>query len=152
MGKSLFQCILFLQNMILNMANMTHYWFDMKIDKLSIVFKESYCLWVISPRIWNVLCFLPILVEISTVVLEKQIKNFIFSMYFLFFVIISPWKMVWPFIWTNLNPLYQTVCFVPSLIEISPVILEKIFKDLIKVISLFPHYLRPWKGRGTSFE
>ena len=27
-------------------------------------------------------------------------------MYFCYFVIISPWKMVGPFIWTNLNPLH----------------------------------------------
>ena len=30
----------------------------------------------------------------------------ILSMYFRFFVIISPWKKAGPFIWTNLNPLY----------------------------------------------
>ena len=29
------------------------------------------------------------------------------SMYFRYFVIISPWKRVRPFIWTNLNPFYQ---------------------------------------------
>ena len=37
-------------------------------------------------------------------------KNFFFTslpMYLHFFVIISPWKMAWPFISTNLNPLYQ---------------------------------------------
>ena len=27
-------------------------------------------------------------------------------MYFQYFVIISPWKRVWPFIWTNLNPIH----------------------------------------------
>ena len=26
--------------------------------------------------------------------------------YFFYFVIISPWKRVWPIIWTNLNPLH----------------------------------------------
>ena len=31
----------------------------------------------------------------------------IFSMHFCYFIIIFPWKRVWPFIWTNLNPLYQ---------------------------------------------
>ena len=30
----------------------------------------------------------------------------ILSMYFCYFVIISPWKRAWPFIWTNLNPLH----------------------------------------------
>ena len=29
------------------------------------------------------------------------------SMYFRYFVIISPWKMAGPIIWTNLNPLHQ---------------------------------------------
>ena len=30
-----------------------------------------------------------------------------FSMYFCYFVRISPWKRAWPFIWINLNPHYQ---------------------------------------------
>ena len=30
----------------------------------------------------------------------------ILSMYFRYFVIISPWKIAWPFIWTILNPLH----------------------------------------------
>ena len=35
--------------------------------------------------------------------------------------------MPWPFIWTNLNPLYPRL-FVPSLVEIGPVFLEKKLK------------------------
>ena len=31
------------------------------------------------------------------------------SMYFHYFVIISPWKRAWPFIWTNLNLLYPRI-------------------------------------------
>ena len=27
-------------------------------------------------------------------------------MYFRYFVIISPWKRAWPFIWTHLNPVH----------------------------------------------
>ena len=27
------------------------------------------------------------------------------------FVIVSPWKRVWPFIWPNLNPLYQRMLY-----------------------------------------
>ena len=46
----------------------------------------------------------PRLVEIGSVVLEKRIF-LISSMHFPYFVIISPWKRVGPFIWTNLNPL-----------------------------------------------
>ena len=49
-------------------------------------------------------CFVPSLVEIGSVVLEKKIFN-ISSMYFHYFVIISSWKRAWPFIWKNLNPL-----------------------------------------------
>ena len=33
------------------------------------------------------------------------------------FVIISPWKRVWPFIWKKLNSFTQG-CFLPSLVEI----------------------------------
>ena len=35
---------------------------------------------------------------------EDDISNS--SMYFRYFIIISPWKRVGPFIWTNLNPLH----------------------------------------------
>ena len=45
------------------------------------------------------------LVEIGPVVLEKKIFKMLL-MYFCYFVMISPWKRVWPFIWTNLNSLY----------------------------------------------
>ena len=33
------------------------------------------------------------------------------SMYFRYFVIISPWKRAGPFIWTNLNPLHPRMLF-----------------------------------------
>ena len=49
----------------------------------------------------------------------------ILSMYFRNFIIFSPWKRVWPFIWKNLNPLYPRMLYVPSLVEICPVGLEK---------------------------
>ena len=50
-------------------------------------------------------CFVPSLVEISSVVLEKKI--FLISlMYFHYFVIISPRKRAGTFIWTNLNSLH----------------------------------------------
>ena len=50
-------------------------------------------------------CFVPSLVEIGPVFFEKKIF-LILSMYFHYFVIISPWKMAGPFIWTNVNPLH----------------------------------------------
>ena len=56
---------------------------------------------------------------------EEDFK--ISSMYFRYLVIISPWKRAEPFIWMNLNPFSQG-CFVPSLVEIAPVALEKKMK------------------------
>ena len=50
-------------------------------------------------------CFVPILVEIDPVVLKKKIFK-VFDIILKFFDIISPRKRVWPFIWTNLNPLH----------------------------------------------
>ena len=45
-------------------------------------------------------CFVPSLVEIGQVVLEN---GFLKSMYFWYFLIISPWKRAWPFIWAKSN-------------------------------------------------
>jgi hypothetical protein len=47
--------------------------------------------------------------------------------YFYFFTIVSPWKRTIPFFWTNFNPFAQEQ-FVPSLVKIGPMFLEKIFK------------------------
>ena len=44
-------------------------------------------------------CFVPSLVEIGRMVLEKKI-------FYLLKYFTSPRKRAWPFIWTNLNPLY----------------------------------------------
>ena len=49
-------------------------------------------------------CFVQSLVEIGPVVLEKNIF-WILSMYFCYFIIISPWKKVLPFLRMNLNSL-----------------------------------------------
>ena len=54
--------------------------------------------------------------------LRRKFVNFS-SLYFRYFLIISPWKGTWPCIWTNLNPLH------PSLVSIGPGVLKKkIFK------------------------
>ena len=50
-------------------------------------------------------CILPSLVEISRACFGKE-DFLILSMYFPYFVIISPWKGVEPFIWKKLNSLY----------------------------------------------
>ena len=47
------------------------------------------------------------------------------SMSFRYFVIIPSWKMAGSFIWATLNP-FTKGYFVPSLVEIGPVVLEKI--------------------------
>ena len=75
----------------------------------------------------------------------------ILSMYFRYFIIISPWKRAGSFIWTNLNP-YTQGCFVPSLVENGSVVLEKkIFKSCQLIFIIFQ--LSPlWDGRGPSFE
>ena len=38
---------------------------------------------------------------------EKDFQ--ILSMYFWYFIIISPWYKMWPFSWTNLNPLHPRI-------------------------------------------
>ena len=72
-------------------------------------------------------CFVPNLVEPGPIG-GKYFQ--ISSMYFLYCIIIFPWKSVWNLIWTNLNPGAITLgCFVPDLVEIGRVFLEKkIFK------------------------
>ena len=49
--------------------------------------------------------FVPSKVDIGSMVLEKKIFKFR-QCIIAIFVIISPWKRMWPFNWTNLNPLH----------------------------------------------
>ena len=51
-----------------------------------------------------------------------------FSMYFCLFIIISPWKKIWSFIWTNLNSSHSRILKVSSLGDIGPVVLGKNIK------------------------
>ena len=85
-------------------------------------------------------CFVPSLVEMGSVVLEKKIF-LISSMYCHYFVIISPWKRDRPFIektWIH----FTQGCFVPSLVEMVPVVLDKkICFNFVNVFSLFLNYL-----------
>ena len=66
------------------------------------------------------------LFEIDQVVLAKILLK-ISSMYYCYFVIISPWKREGPFLWRNTNPHHPRM-FLPSLVEIGPVVLEKKIK------------------------
>ena len=76
--------------------------------------------------------FAPSLFEIGLLFLRIWLK------YFYYFVIISPLKRTKPFVWTKLNPFIQR-CFMPSLVEIGPVLFENFF--LIQGISLFRKHL-----------
>ena len=68
------------------------------------------------------------------------------SMYYCFFVSISPWKRAGPFIWT-IWILFTQRCIVPSLVEIGQVVLErKIFFNFVNVFSLFGNYHPLIKG------
>ena len=71
-------------------------------------------------------CFLSSLVEIGPPVQEKNIF-FYLSMYFRYFISSPIGQGQDPFICTNLNSLTQE-CFVPSLVEIGPVVLKKKMK------------------------
>jgi hypothetical protein len=65
------------------------------------------------------------LIEFGFLVLKK-----IFSVYFYSFAIISPWRRVIPLHLNKVeSPLPIEGCFVPSLVKIGPMVLEKkIFK------------------------
>jgi hypothetical protein len=68
-------------------------------EELSPSFKDT---WILSLQGW----FVPSLVKIGPVVLEKKIFKW---PHFYIFVIISPLKRTWPFIWTNLNSLHSRI-------------------------------------------
>ena len=55
------------------------------------------------------------------------------------------------FIWTNLNSFIQE-CIVPSLDEISPVVLEEKIFEFVNVFLLFLYYLHLKNGGFPSFE
>ena len=65
----------------------------------------------------------------------------ILSMYFRYFVIISPWKRAWPFIWTNLDLLHTRMfcakCF---------------WRRFLNFINVFSLLSPPGKGPDLSFE
>ena len=87
---------------------LTQWFWRRRLFNLSMCF---FYFFIISPWkrsgifIWTNLnrCFVPCLIEISPVILEKKILKF---RQFRYYLIISPWKRNMNFIWTNLNPLY----------------------------------------------
>ena len=107
--------------------------------------------WSIFVKLWYSFtkgCLVPSLVEIVPVVLGKKIL--ISSMYFCYFVIISPWKRAQPFIWTNFNPLYQRmICAKFRWNWHRGSREEDFFFNLnFKILSMYFHYfviVSPWK-------
>ena len=73
------------------------------------------------------------------------------SMYFRYFIIISPWKRAGPFFWTNLNPLYpRMLCAKFGWNWLSgsgeeDFLLSSIYFCFFVIIS-------PWKRAGPSFK
>ena len=66
---------------------------------------------------------------------------FISSMYFRYFIRISPWKRVGPFIWTNLNPLHSPK---DALCQVRLLLAQwfwRRFFNFVNEISLFRNYL-----------
>ena len=68
-------------------------------------------------------------------------------MYLCYFVIISPWKWAWPFVWTNLNPLHpRMLCAKFGWNWLS----DSGEEDFL-ISSMYFHYFRiisPWKRAG----
>ena len=66
-------------------------------------------------------------------------------MWFSYFAIISPGKMCGPSYEQNWIP-FTKECFVPSLVKIGPVVLEKKIYNVVNVILLFCYYFSFEKG------
>ena len=76
---------------------------------------------------------------------NTEVENFqIFSIYFNYFAIISPWGRVLAFICTNLNSIYSRMLW--NLVEIGPVVVKREFLNIFNIISLFRFYLPFEKG------
>ena len=58
----------------------------------------------IFPRTLHIKLLISYADNFVPVLLKKKILKFCQLRYFHYFVIISPWKRAWPFIWTKVNP------------------------------------------------
>ena len=96
-----------------------------------------------SPSTKNALC--QVWLKFAHVVLEKIFL--ISSRYFHYFVIISPWKKSRALHLNKLEFPSPKGCFVPSLVEIGSVVLEK---KIFNFVNVFLSTLG--KGHGPSFE
>ena len=96
-------------------------------------------------------CFVPNLVEIGPVVLEKKFFK-ISSMYIYYFVIVSPLKSVWPFVWTNLNPLHPRNHRAKFGLNWPSGYGEKDFLNFVNVFLLFNNCLPKEKGQALHMN
>ena len=93
----------------------------------------------------------PRLVEIGSVVLEKRIF-LISSLYFRYFVIISPWKRAGPVIWTNLNRLHPRMLCAKFGWNWPSGFGEEDFFNFVNVFSIFRNYFPLEKGRALHLN
>ena len=73
-------------------------------------------------------------------------------MYFHYFVIISPWKRVWPFIQRNMNPYHPRMLCAKFGKNWPSGSGEEYFYKLVNVISLFRNYLLLEKGMALHLN
>ena len=75
----------------------------------------------------------------------------IFSIYFYYFAIISPWGRVWAFICKNLNPIYpRMLCVKLGCNWPSTVVLKRGFLNIFNIILLF-HFTLPFE-KGVALH
>ena len=89
--------------------------------------------------------------KLAQLFLEKRIF-LISSIYFRYFVIISPLKRGGPFIWTNLNPLHQRLLWAKFGRNWLSGSGEEEFLNFVNVYSPFRYYLPLEKGGGLHLN
>ena len=72
-------------------------------------------------------------------------------MYFCYFLIISPWKKMGPFIWRNLIPFHPGVTLCQVWLKLAQRFGRRRFLKVINITSLFCNYLPFGNGSGPSF-
>ena len=68
-----------------------------------------------------------------------------------YWVIFSPWKKTWPYIWLSFNP-HQPWMLLSSFIQFGSVVLEKKFSKFLQHIFAFWLLFSLGEGRDLSFE
>ena len=74
------------------------------------------------------------------------------SMYFSYYVIISPWKRVGPFIWTKFNALHLKNALCQVWLKMVQWFWRRRFFNFVNVFSLFRNYLTLEEGRALHLN